>query len=195
MSCRKFEAKGYLYLSGELSRSERKAFKLHLKECEECRMHLADAKAIWKGVSDLPSEKPAPSVRKAVLERSRRHRPKTGFSRFFEFVGDLLFFHPRVTYGIFIATASILLILVIQPMIGTRSAFDEFTLEWQDDFLAEADYLDKELDRLGSGVLLANYTIPESEIEDEEAWLSPMSQDLNWIRGRVENLVKTIYGI
>lgn len=197
MSCRRFETTGYLYLSDELIASERKAYKRHLKTCPNCQQQLAEASALWKQIADIPLERPDPTVRNAILDRARAAPKKKGIKRIFDAVGDLFFFHPRLTYGVSIAAAVVIMIfIVISPMLESREdVFQSAGLEWQDTFLAEADYLDKELDRLESGVLLANYSTSDEGSSEDDDWLSPMSQDLNWIRSKVENLVKTIYGI
>ena len=197
MSCRRFETTGYLYLSDELSSSERKAYKRHLKACPVCQQQLDEASTLWRHIADIPLERPDPSVRNAILDRARTSSKKKGIKRILDAVGDMFFFHPRMTYGISIAAATVVMFLVVvYPILDSRDdVLQALTMEWQDDFIAEADYLDKELDRLESGILLANYTEIESTDIEEDEWLSPMSQDLNWIRGKVEDLVRTIYGI
>lgn len=196
MSCSEFKTTGYLFLSGELSRTESGSFRRHLRECPVCRRQYAEARTIWKEVEALPYDRPASSVKKAVLERARRGRARRGIVRFLGALGDQFSLHPAAMYGASLATAAVFLFFVmIRPMMPNRAVpLVRTALAWQDDFMAEADYLDKELDRLESGVLLADYSVSGAE-DAEEEWLSPMGQDLDWIRGKVENLVKTIYGI
>ena len=66
MACPDFEKKVYLYLSGELNRSEKNVFKLHLKECAICEKEFNKIKETWSAMTQLPVEEPGPETRKTI---------------------------------------------------------------------------------------------------------------------------------
>ena len=198
MPCQEFKEKGYLYLSGELSKDDRDAFARHLRECADCREELGRYKALWARMEKLSADRPHREVREAILSRSRTAKRPSALGDRLKSWADLFLFHPRLTWGISAAAVALIFLFVfIRPFAIRENVMptEELTLAWQDDFMSEADWLDKELDRYESGTLLANYSTEEMDPSGSEEWLSPMSQDLEWIRGKVEDLVKTIYGI
>lgn len=195
MSCPEFERKGYLFLSEELDRSERTDFKKHLKQCPDCREALKKVEETWNLMERLPFESPSPETREVVLKHARRKKTQSSFWERFKSVLDFWTFHRGLSLGLSAVAVTAILLLVLARPFGRRGVDGETILEWQDNFIAEADWIDKEIDRVESGLLLINYTSSEEEYSEPEDWLSPMSQDLDWIRGKVEELVKTIYGI
>ncbi|MFH1943274.1 MAG: zf-HC2 domain-containing protein [bacterium] len=198
MSCPEFEQKGYLYLSDELESSERIEFEGHLKRCAECREELEKVRETWHLIERLPLEKPSREVREAVLSQARRKKEKSIIKERLQSLRRSQFFPRGISWGLpLAATAIVLFFLVVHPfkeknMGGSNG---DSVLQWRDDFISEADWMHKEIDRMESGVLLASYASNEEEDSDPMDWLSPMNQDLDWIRGKVEDLMSIIYGI
>lgn len=199
MSCPEFEKYGYLYLSGELSSSEYAAYEDHLKACPVCREEMEAVKQTLSLMEKLPSVRPGSETRRAVLQHARRERSASSSRKekrkawLFENLAG-----RRWAWGLSTAAVAVLLLLaVIRPFDRIRpdAAVPDDVLAWEDDFIASADWMDREINRVESGALLVDYTTHEEEGDASEAWLSPMSEDLDWIRGKVEDLVKTIYGI
>jgi hypothetical protein len=198
MSCRTFEKKGYLYLSGELSVGERRTFENHLERCAECREILAEVETLWNRMEKLPLTKPDRETRNAIFAEAKRERKVSSVPHRLRALWQFDLPKPRLLWGIpATVVVIVLMMLVLRPFttVETSRMGQEAALEWQDDFMAEADWLDQELDRVESGTLLASYGVFEENDFDSEDWLSPVSRDLDWIRDKVENMVKTIYGI
>jgi anti-sigma factor RsiW len=198
MSCPEFEKYGFLYLSGELSPSEYAPYEDHLKTCALCREELEAARQTINLLDKLPSARPSSETRKAVLLHAHRKKTvsspgKRSMSWIFENLTG-----RRWALGLSTAAvAVILLLMVIRPFDWIRrdEVVSDDILAWEDDFIAAADWMESEIDRVESGALLADYTTHGEESEESDTWLSPMSEDIDWIRGKVEDLVKTIYGI
>ena len=198
MSCPEFEKYGFLYLSEELSPSEYASYEDHLKTCALCREELEAARQTIRLMEKLPSVRPSSETRKAVLLHARRKKtaPSPGKRR-----GSWIFENltgRRWALGLSTAAVAVILLLVIiRPFDRIRQdgTVSDDVLAWEDDFIAAADWMESEIDRVESGSLLVDYANHGEESEDSDAWLSPMSEDLDWIRGKVEDLVKTIYGI
>ena len=198
MSCREFEKKGYLYLFGELTPSEETEFENHLNRCSACRNELEDARTMRERMGRLSLERPGSRVRKAVLAKSRRRGKRVGvLVKVGEWTKRRMAVRP-VAWGVPVAAVVLLLLALFIRFPVKREAGESVvvdTLEWQDDFFAQADWIDNEIERVGSGELLSSYFSSEQNRSDLETWYSPVSGDLSWIRGEVENLTKTIFGL
>lgn len=198
MSCPEFENRGLLYNSGELSTSERIAYEKHIKQCQECREELELIEETWNLMERLPFEKPCSEVLKVILRQARRKKTESSSWEKIRswFITGLP--HRGLAWGLSTAVVALFLIFVIiRPFggVGPDEGAREDLLSWEDDFLAEADWIESEIDRVESGALLVSYVSSDDEDLESEGWLSPMSREIDWIRGKVEDLVKTIYGI
>lgn len=194
MSCPEFKNRGLLYNSGELSPTERIAYEKHVKECQECRKELELIEETWNLMERLPFAEPSSEVRKIILRQARRSSSWEKIRSWF--ITGLP--RRRLAWGLSTAVVALFLIfMIIRPFggIGPDEDTRESLLSWEDDFLAEADWIGSEIDRVEAGDLLVSYVSSDEEDLESEGWLSPMSQELDWIRGKVEDLVKTIYGI
>ena len=76
------------------------------------------------------------------------------------------------------------------PSISRQSA-----LSWDDDFFAQADFIDQEIDRVQSGALLTNYFSSAEGQSESDLPDSFMSPDIDRIKDKVVDLARTIYGI
>ena len=200
MSCQEFNKRGYLFLSGELSRKERYLFRRHLKKCQDCYKRFDDARKMWKLMGDLPGKEPSNDVRASIFDIARRNRPKLSHSDSFRYWILPVVQKRRITWGICMTAVAVIFILVIvKPFrsTGTTDSVTEEMLVWHDNFFAEADWIENEIDRVESGKLLATYALNtgDDDIFSTDDWLSPMSGDFEWIRGKVKELMKNIYGI
>ena len=198
MSCPEFESAGYLFLSGELTESERSAFEKHLKKCPSCQEELASMKKIWGFMEKLPQMSPSPGIRETILRDARRKKVGPSLLKRFRSWTDRSTLHRGLAWGLSTAVVALfIMIIVIRPfdrMQPGQKTMEEI-LAWDDDFKSEVDWMDQEIDRVESGSLLTNYVFSNDEVTESDDWLSPMSEDINWIRDKVEDLVKTIYGI
>jgi len=198
MSCPEFERFGLLYLSGELASSDRSAYEDHVRSCSACREELEMVRETWALMEKVPSQRPRARVRKAVLQQARRKKVKT--SPLIKVRSWLFDPGPSRPLAWGLSTAVVALIVVmmfIRPFgrQGDDVMLREELLAWEDDFIAEVDWIENEIDRVDSGSLLASYVTSQNDEIGTEEWLSPMSEDLDWIREKVEDLVKDIYGI
>ena len=198
MSCPEFENAGYLFLSGELSESEERAFKEHLKKCPACQEELASMKEIWGFMEKLPQMSPSPDIRESILRDARRKKVGPSLLERFRSWTDRWTLNRGLAWGLSTAVVALfIMIIFIRPF--DRMQPDQKTMEeilaWDDNFNSEVDWMDQEIDRVESGSLLTNYVFSNDEVTESDDWLSPMSDDINWIRDKVEDLVKTIYGI
>ena len=199
MSCPEFKRKGYLYFFKELDRSERTEFKNHLRECPACREELQRVNETWRLMERMGQEGPRPTIRETILRQAIRKTVQTTIRERLRSWRDQRTPHRGIAWGLSAtAVAVILVLLLIRPLgrLGSGGPIEEEIYEWQDDFIVQADWMEQEIDRVKSGKLLASYYSSEDEYSDlEEDLLSPLSKNLNRIRGEVENLMKTIYGI
>lgn len=199
MACSEFEHQGYLMLSGELEANERRAFKAHLKSCLACKEAWLALQETWQEMNALPLETPSAETRKAILHLATT-REKTP-SLFQKIRSWFTVPQPGLAWGLSTAVVAIIVMFVVVRPFGLLQR-DQVILEeqlaWDDSFISNVDWMEQEMDRLSSGVLLVNYSTTEeqstaSEFSDE--WSSPMTEDLDWIRDKVEGLVKDMYGI
>jgi hypothetical protein len=198
MSCPEFERFGLLYLSGELASSDRSAYEDHIRACSACRDELEKVRETWTLLEKVPSQRPSARVRKAVLQQARRKKVrKSPLVKMRSWLFDPGPSRP-LAWGLSTAVVALIVVMMfIQPFgrQGEDMMPREELLAWEDDFIAEVDWLENEIDRVDSGSLLASYVTSQQDEIGTEEWLSPMSEDLDWIREKVEDLVKDIYGI
>jgi predicted anti-sigma-YlaC factor YlaD len=191
MSCPRFEKEGYLFLSGELNPGEQKAFETHLAECDACRQTMEEVKNSWWQIEKLSKVRPGKSVRKAVLQAARRPREKVSFI-------ERLFPNPRLVWGLSAAAAAIILIFIIASPLnrnGLKSISGHSEFSWDDDFFAQADFIEREIDRVQSGALLTNYFSSAEDPSESDLLNSVLSPDIDRIKDKVVDLARTIYGI
>ncbi len=199
MECADFQHQGFLLLSGEMEAGEKKAFKAHLKTCLECREAWAEFQQTWREMKNLPLEAPSPETRKAIfhLATTRENRP----SIFQKIRSWLTAPQPGLAWGLSTAVVAIIVMFVVVRPFGLMQRDPvvlEENLAWDDGFMSNVDWMEQEMDRLSSGTLLVSYSTTEESSTDSEfsdEWSSPMSEDLDWIRDKVEDLVKDMYGI
>jgi len=199
MSCPEFERKGYLYFFKELSRSEREEFKSHLKGCPTCLEELERMKETWRLMERMEQESPTSETRGAILRQARRRNVRTSIGERLRSWVNWWEIHRGLSWGMSAAVVIVILLFVlVRPFERFRpgASIEEETYAWQDDFIAQADWMEQEIDRIESGNLLASYYPSEDDYSEfDEDFVSPLSEDLNRIRGEVENLMETIYGI
>lgn len=198
MTCPDFENKVYLYLSGELDPSEKNDFKNHFKKCETCAKAFKSVQRTWFELNRLPLEKPDQDIKQTILEQSKKMEAKTfRLNRLSSWINEWII--PRKwLWGMSTVAVAVLLIFFITHPFGKNDmdkSLQEQGFEWEDDFLSQADWLDNEINRMESGQFLTGYISMEEEPSILKEPLSPMNEDLNWIREQVEDLIKTIYGI
>jgi hypothetical protein len=198
MTCPDFENKVYLYLSGELNLTEKNDFKSHLKSCDSCEKEFKRIQETWLTFDQLPQENPNPEIRKVILKQARITTVKTSPLKRLAASFSEWIIPRKYVWGIStVAIAALLLFFIIQPFGQKREdqLIQTDLLSWEDDFFAQAELISSEIDRMQSGQFIATYNFAEEDPIEFEETLSPMSDDLNWIREQVENLMRTIYGI
>ncbi len=199
MSCPEFRQDGIRFFFGELSPQHRAAYERHLNQCSVCQEELHFMKETWDMAQAIPQETPSQAVRDEILRQSRlRKETQSTLIQKIRTAMTLRPLHPAPVWGAALAGAvALVILLIVRPFgpVEENGSSIELLLAWEDDFLAETQWIDSEIDRVEDGVLLADYVSIDDEASQEDAWLSPVSQDLNWIRGKVEDLMRTIYGI
>jgi len=199
MSCPEFQQNGICFFFGELSPQHRSAFERHLNQCSVCQEELHFMKETWDKAQAIPQEAPSQAIRDEILRQSRlRKETRSTLLHKIRTAMILRPAHPAPVWGAAFAGAiALVILLIVRPFDSVEENGNgvEQLLAWEDDFLAETQWIDSEIDRVEEGVLLTDYASIDDEASQEDAWLSPVSQDLNWIRGKVEDLMRTIYGI
>jgi len=71
-----FKSLSILYLYGELSGRKKQLFEEHLDKCEGCRKEFDEMKETLGLLKELPTENPAPDLRRIVLEKATAHRDR-----------------------------------------------------------------------------------------------------------------------
>lgn len=182
MSCQQFDEQGWLYLSGELDRSESLAFERHLQGCEACRAAVAEARQWTGAVRELPQERPAASVRRAILAEAKAQRPRTGvWHRWLEW-------HRALAWGVpSLATAAVVVLFLLRSFSGVGVRPDLLT--WEGGFRQETQALDQAIsaveteaarDDLETWDEPAPLSIMESEIHDLRQDLGQDMDALDW---------------
>jgi hypothetical protein len=191
MSCSRFKKEGHLFLANELDTKTYKAFQSHLAQCTICQQMLKEAEAVLHRVEKMPKLKPNKSVQKAILRASRKSHEKIS-------IVERIFPNPRLTWSLSAVAVAVILVFILVRPFGDHSseqAQQPYLLTWNDNFYAEADWMNQELDRVGSGNLLTHYFTYTEDQSDEDMLDSIISSDLDWIKNKVVDLAKTIYGI
>ena len=202
MPCPDYKGKEYLFLSREMNRYDRIRYLRHLKGCHHCKEALEQARVIWNQMENLTQHSPNPEIRKDIFNAARMRNLRVGVSKIEKTGLRQWMTNPRFSWGL--ATAFVVAFaMIITSYIFIRSRqpnhnellVDENILTWQDDFLFEVEFLDTEISRVESGQLLATYF---SEVEQTVEWegqLSTMSEDFNWVRSEIDNLMENLFGI
>lgn len=199
MSCPEFEKHGILYQSGELPEKLREDFEEHLSRCEACQEQMANLNLFVDALERLPLAAPDAAVRRRILKAARRQTPLAWLTGWIREIHSEWFARHPVTWGLSLAGAAIVLVLLVvypfkeKPAPNLEPTSDLFA--WQDDFLAEASFIEDEIDRVESGNLLVSYTKEKTADHDRDSWASPLSPDLDWVRSQVEGFMKNVYGI
>ncbi len=198
MTCSDFEKKVYLYLSGELNHSEKNVFKLHLKSCTTCQKVFKNVNDTWSAMIHLPVEKPSRETRKMIIEQAKEKKVRPSLpNRLSQWI-EAWILPKKWLWGISTVAVALLLIFIITNPFDHRESDQPVQtqiLDWEDDFFSQAEWINSEIDRMESGQFVTTYTFIEDEPPDFQETLSPLSEDLNWIREQMENLITTIYGI
>ena len=183
MSCPETR-KAYLYLSKELASGDREQFKKHLKVCLQCEEEVATVRRLKKTVpmEDTPSKE----IRIAIMQEARNTAEKSSLPEIFrKWTGRAVWAVPVM------ATALVLILVNPLRWVGQQ---DQDSLLWQDDFFSQTYEIKTDLDALQEPVLLTSDLLDEN-IEDPISGLSTLTQDFQWIREQIEELMQTIYGI
>ena len=198
MTCSDFEKKVYLYLSGELDPSEKNDFKNHLKKCIVCEKEFKNVKQTWCALDQLPQEKPNRETKKTILEHAEKKRVKSSYFDKLSVWIDKWILSKKWLWGLStVAVGCLLIFFLLRPFDQKKEDQIAQTpiFNWEDDFFSQAEWISSEIDRMESGQFLTSYSYVENEPQEFGETLSPMNEDLNWIREQVQNLMRTIYGI
>ncbi|MBN2028857.1 zf-HC2 domain-containing protein [bacterium] len=198
MTCPDFENKVLLFLSGELSSSDKDNFKSHLKTCNACKKAFESIQQTWDALDRLPQEHPNPEIRKTILKQVQKAVVKTSLLTRLSIWIKKRIMPRKYVWGISTVAVTALLIFFITHPFDQKEpdqVVQTEAFEWEDDFFSQAEWINSEINRMESGQFVTTYTFMEDEPPEFQETLSPMSEDLNWIREQVENLMRTIYGI
>jgi len=191
MFCHKFEKLGYLFLSGEISSSEKKRFKKHLKQCADCRKALKEVKETWRLIEHLPLESPDALISKNVIQYSKGKHTKNSFSDRIQGILTRLQ-NNQLTWVIPTAAAIAVTIFLVFPFGADKSNSDLYA--WNDQFYLETDLIENELDSIESGALFSSFSIEQNNGVAENK-LGSISNDLELIQSEIENMIETLYGL
>ena len=193
IQCADVKNKSLLYVSGELSESERTAFKKHLKHCSTCRNEFSELKKTLALLNDLPLNNVSSETRNLVIQRSKRKQSRQKLSRFRFLSFSNIFRSPRLVWGVSVAVVVFILFLVVHPNLITHnnSLDQEAVLQWHDYVFAEADWLRNEIKRIQAGVLLTTYASEMEETSNYTTTISTLSDDLIQLRSEINDLEQT----
>ena len=193
IQCADIKIKSHLYISGELSASERTAFKQHLKHCSTCRNEFRELKKTLALLNDLPLNTVSTETRGLVLQRSKRKQSSQKLSRFrFSHLSDM-FRSPRFVWGVSVAAVAVVVLVLFHPsfITHTRTVDQEAVLQWHDYVFAEADWLGNEIKRIQAGVLLTNYASEMEDASNHTTTMSTLSDDFIQLRSEINDLEQT----
>ena len=111
---------------------------------------------------------------------------------------EKLFPNPRLVWGLSAAAVAVILILIITSPLnrnGLKSISAQSEFSWDDDFFVQADFIDREIDRVQSGALLTHYFSSGEDPSESDLLDSVLSPDIDRIKDKVVDLARTIYGI
>jgi cbb3-type cytochrome oxidase subunit 3 len=202
MPCPDFEGKEYLFLSDELKKFDRLVYLRHIKQCTACREKLENARFIWDQIRGLPKESPSPEVRNRILDKAFQCNKQAGLSAIQRNRIKLQFITSRSTWRFATVIAMGLLFIGINVILFRSfrinrmdSSQSATAFTWQDDFYSEVSFLDSEINRVDSGQLLVNYFSEDEKAMELDDHLSTMSEDIDWIRSEIDNLMENLFGI
>lgn len=193
MSCQNWIKQGYLYLADELNETDKKRFEKHLTECEFCQASLNENKILWDDLHTLKPIKPSRRLRHKISNyaRDKNKKPAESWIQKIEF-----FLLPRrpalvLSYAVMILVVGVVSFQSYKHLMLRNDSLDH--LAWDDDFFIEASLIDDGLESVEMGTVL---NIPDKNTnENNESWLSPMSDDLVELRQSMQDVMTTLYGI
>lgn len=179
----------YLFLSGELNDAASRRFEAHLQNCRECRQQLTELRELRGLLHDL-CEKPKSGVARRLVRREKLSDVSTNYLSRFGFSGRSRY------WGVAVAAAAVIMLLFMlthyedsfYDSSDTARREAEADDAWRDYFLAETDWFNSEIERLESGALLTDIFSGQPEMPGEEMRLSTMSDELIWVRGRINSI-------
>jgi hypothetical protein len=196
MNCREFRNNQYLHYFGELSVWKRFLLKLHLRKCEECGAAWKDLNMAMSQLEALPVLKPSSATRDAVLSLGGSAADRVSPKRRRNVLQGSWFFSRRrslIFSGAITVAAGLFFLFRIVILPGSGNLDQKMMYQWNDDFLAEAESLYKEMDRIESGELLAGAydweTVDLSSMKSDNS----LPQDILWIGKEIEALFETMY--
>ena len=155
------------------------------------------AEQTWMQLKAMEADNPSESVKAAIFTAAKRKTAKRSFlsKRLLQWPSWIP--ERPVAWGLAGAVGVALIVLLLYPFqSGILDNNLNGSLSWEDDFLASADWMEQEIDRIDAGKLLVNYYHTGREDSDPEIeWVSTMSSELTEIRRDVESLEQSLAGI
>lgn len=190
MSCPEFEKNGLLLISGELNKNEAREYRNHLKECTLCVAEIKEFRKIFEYSRNLEEFLPGPEVRESILNHSRRRPVKAKLLNRIENWWQERIKNQLWVLGVStVATAAVLVILLLKPFSNMERLNGENALAWNDDFLMESLYLNEDIDNIHN---FSNLAIIDEQSDDSIEDLSTMTDEFSTIRNGIEDLLQEI---
>ncbi len=193
MSCQQWVKRGYLYLSHELSEEEKQHFETHMSECRYCQAQYQEGQKLWNDLEFLKQVKPSKKIRQKIQVYASEFNKNQKTSRIEKFFSELLPKRP-----LFALSYAVIILLIGLAVFQYRKAFfpdvDSNThLAWEDNFYIEASQINERFEHVELGDFLK--TTPGENMQSDESWLSPMTDDLIDLRQNMKDVMSTLYGI
>jgi len=184
------QKKCYLYYFKELTGSEKRVFKKHVKECEYCQLELDRINSVWKELEELPLEQPSSKISKNIIKSANQQREKSGFLSSISGWFSFSLFEYRKPLRIAAAVSALVLLIFLSPLnkkmfsnLGGNSFSD-----WNDNFITKVNQIEVALDRIESSDLYSELESIDSEDEiiTDDDWTSPLMKEINTIRESIK---------
>lgn len=108
MNCKQMEQRWVVYLDMKATSAERREIEAHLAGCDACREQVAEFRALWGVLDELPVVMPSPSFDAAVRARVAQEAQRASF-------WSWLVPAPKVAFAVTALVAFSIWLTMLQP--------------------------------------------------------------------------------
>ena len=194
MVCPKSEKEIYLYISGEMAPKAISRFQKHMAACRDCQKVLADSTEVMERLREMKTVRPGKKTRRMILQaagEARKQEPACRRIRL-KWLSDRRSRSRMIReFSLAAAAAGFLIILYLLRFSifqGTYPDSPAAVAAWQDDFFAQVDWFNQEIERIESGELLVSMTADDEDASPYDE-MSLWNDDLRDIRMDMDNIL------
>lgn len=175
--CKEFEIEVWLYISDELSVERKKAWKLHLEQCPECKTLLESNNELSEFYTENMSEDMLDSVFEKALEKATNKLSLSGWFKYRLSGFSKSFAFGKIILGSSLVTAALIFMFLSQKTNPVKHVVDTVA-KWEDTtFKAKVDEISKSIQDLNQ-----NHNRSDAE------W----ARSVDGIENQLESLTKSI---